>query len=173
MCVLMCVCVCRALMSHCLSSRLFQSLAKHRQLSKVQSVLLGQVSLSCFLLQDCSAANRSANTDHIYGLYLSLLVCQRVNNLYIVSQFSPGLLKLGLSAPQGGHRVDMMGPEVMEDGAMKTEDEEEKKGGRNRGARRQKEEEETELKQRKKYELNVCVPPYVTLPHLTGARRCW
>ncbi|KAF3849229.1 hypothetical protein F7725_015726 [Dissostichus mawsoni] len=36
-------------------TRLFQTLAKQRQLTEVQALLLGHVSESCFLLQDCTA----------------------------------------------------------------------------------------------------------------------
>lgn len=39
--------VCRA--------RLFQTLANQRELTEVQALLLGRVSLSCFLPQDCTA----------------------------------------------------------------------------------------------------------------------
>ncbi|XP_059214361.1 group 3 secretory phospholipase A2 [Centropristis striata] len=41
---------------HCnCTDRLFQTLAKQRQLTEVQALLLGHVSKSCFLPQDCSA----------------------------------------------------------------------------------------------------------------------
>ncbi|XP_070845377.1 group 3 secretory phospholipase A2 [Chaetodon trifascialis] len=41
---------------HCnCTARLFQTLAKQRQLTKVQALLLGHVSQSCFLPQDCTA----------------------------------------------------------------------------------------------------------------------
>lgn len=36
-------------------ARLFQTLANQRELTEVQALLLGRVSLSCFLLQDCPA----------------------------------------------------------------------------------------------------------------------
>lgn len=39
--------VCRA--------RLFQTLANQREMTEVQALLLGRVSLSCFLPQDCTA----------------------------------------------------------------------------------------------------------------------
>ncbi|KAM9338722.1 group 3 secretory phospholipase A2 [Symphorus nematophorus] len=43
---------------HCnCTSRLFQTLAKQRQLTEVQTLLLGRVSRSCFLSQDCTADN--------------------------------------------------------------------------------------------------------------------
>ncbi|XP_033978702.1 group 3 secretory phospholipase A2 [Trematomus bernacchii] len=43
-------------MYHCnCTTRLFQTLAKQRQLTEVQALLLGHVSESCFLLQDCTA----------------------------------------------------------------------------------------------------------------------
>ncbi|XP_029300812.1 group 3 secretory phospholipase A2 [Cottoperca gobio] len=43
---------------HCnCTTRLFQTLAKQRQLTEVQALLLGHVSQSCFLLQDCTAEN--------------------------------------------------------------------------------------------------------------------
>ncbi|XP_020508604.2 group 3 secretory phospholipase A2 [Labrus bergylta] len=43
---------------HCnCTSRLFQTLAKQRKLTQVQTVLLGNVSKSCFLTQDCTADN--------------------------------------------------------------------------------------------------------------------
>ncbi|XP_063745126.1 group 3 secretory phospholipase A2 isoform X2 [Eleginops maclovinus] len=42
-------------MYHCnCTTRLFQTLAKQRQLTEVQALLLGHVSQSCFLLQDCT-----------------------------------------------------------------------------------------------------------------------
>ncbi|XP_075946097.1 group 3 secretory phospholipase A2 [Anarhichas minor] len=41
---------------HCnCTSRVFQTLAKQRQLTEVQTILLGRVSQSCFLPQDCTA----------------------------------------------------------------------------------------------------------------------
>ncbi|XP_019134216.1 group 3 secretory phospholipase A2 [Larimichthys crocea] len=43
-------------MYHCnCTTRLFQTLAKQKQLTEVQALLLGRVSQSCFLLQDCTA----------------------------------------------------------------------------------------------------------------------
>nr|XP_046230455.1 group 3 secretory phospholipase A2 [Scatophagus argus] len=46
---------------HCnCTTRLFQTLAKQRQLTEVQAVLLGHVSLSCFLPQECTAGRTCA-----------------------------------------------------------------------------------------------------------------
>ncbi|XP_042250720.1 group 3 secretory phospholipase A2 [Thunnus maccoyii] len=43
---------------HCnCTTRFFQTLAKQRQLTEVQTLLLGHISQSCFLRQDCTAGN--------------------------------------------------------------------------------------------------------------------
>ncbi|KAM9306294.1 group 3 secretory phospholipase A2 [Pholidichthys leucotaenia] len=52
----------RRMLYHCnCTSRLFHILAKQKQLTEVESLLLGYISHSCFLLQDCKANNRSCN----------------------------------------------------------------------------------------------------------------
>lgn len=42
-------------------SRLFQTLVKQRQLTEVQTLLMGYVSQSCFLPQDCTTGKTSVN----------------------------------------------------------------------------------------------------------------